>query len=243
MALPVTISGVVVGTQNSYHGPYKSATGGSFYTILRDSGDGKFVEAWKATDPTSSFTEQDSGNQPNFNRTGPLWSYQVGDNLHVVGQGWESAINSRVFYARFLTNDGSGDADTWVLIDGANQEIEIENTFLAHTAAACTIAVRSDGDIIVAYQGDTAMIMGSEFERIVWNFSTDAGINWNGPITLANGTGEVNYTGCVMVPGKDDRMHVFFTENTKNVYQRTIRSNDSLETFPSAFDTDASTNP
>ena len=81
MALPVTISNVDVGPQNSYHGPFKSS-GGAFYTILLDSTSNNLVEAHKATDPTVSFTEQDGTNRPNFvNNVLSLNVFQDGDLL------------------------------------------------------------------------------------------------------------------------------------------------------------------
>ena len=131
-------------------------------------------------------------------------------------------------------------SDAWDDIDTGDDDIVIESPGTTQTADACTIAVRSDGDIVVAYQGDSDMVMGTEFERIDWNVSTDGGVNWAGPVSIDNG-GSVNWTGCVIVPGSSDRMHVFFKDDTNNdAYQRRINSDDSLETFPSAFETDAS---
>ena len=243
MALPVTISGSGVSNQNSYFGPFKSSTGGSFYTILGVTGAGSGdVGVFKATDPTSSFSEQDTGNRPNFPNTTPIksiWVFQVGDNLHVCGQGG----NSDVFYSRFLTDDGSGSEDTWVDVDTGDKDILIDTTGTAQQAEACTIAVRSGGDIIVVYQGDSDMLMGTDFARVDWNKSTAAsnGAVWAGPVSIDNG-GKVDWTGCVIVPGKDDRVHVFFKDDTNNdAYQRRINSDDSLETFPSSFDDTTST--
>lgn len=236
MALPVTISGTATGAQNSYHGPFKSSTGGSFYTILIESTGLRLITAWKATDPTSSFTEQDGANSPRTAVGNDFLSvgiFPVGDNLHGIGQ----SDDNDVYYFRFLTDDGSASEDTWIDIDGAgDRDILIESPGTAQTARACTIAVRGDGDIVVAYNGDSDMVMGTEFDRIDWNVSTDAGVTWAGPVSIDNG-GLVNWTGAVIVPGSSDRMHVFFMDNTNfDGYQRTIRSDDSLETFPSAFD-------
>ncbi len=241
MALPVTISADVA-NQNSYHGPFKSS-GSAFYTILvgdTTSTDGD-VEAHKATDPTSSFSEQDGANRPVFitsaSEIASLWSFQDGDNIHVVGQNITTLNN--VFYARFNMS-----SDAWQNVDGAgNTESQIENVPAEPTANACTIAVLSGGTIRVAYQGDTDMVMGSEFERIDANFSDDDGVNWDGPTSIDNGGGQTDWTGCVMVPGKDDRVHVFFKDDTDTHkgYQRRINSDDSLETFPSEFDLSMST--
>ena len=232
MALPVTISADVA-NQNSYHGPFKSS-GGNFYTIVvgdTTATDGD-VEAHKATDPTVSFAEQDGANRPTAGASGTeivsLWTYQVSDLIHVVYQD----VDHDVWYARF---DMSSDA--WVDLGASDFDILIDTTGATQAADAVSIAVRSDGDIVVTYQGDSEMVMGSEFERVVWNVSSDGGVNWDGPVSIDNG-GSVDWTGCVIVPGSSDRMHVFFTAKTGNDgFQRTIRADDSLETFPSAFDT------
>ncbi len=162
-----------------------------------------------------------------------MWVEPEGDSLHVVRQ----TTDHDVTYARFLTDDGSGSEDTWVDVDTGDKDIEIDGTGATQTADACTIAVRSDGDIVVAYQGDSEMIMGTEFERIDWNVSTDSGKTWAGPVSIDNG-GSVDWTGCVIVPGSSDRMHVFFGApgTLPEAFQRTIRSDDSLETFPSPYD-------
>ena len=235
MALPVTIGGspIAVGDQNSYHGPFKSS-GGAFYTVLEAATGPAAFGLYKATDPTSSFSEQDSSNRPGFAAGGTsfasIWLFQDGDDIHVIGMQTGTS-NHAVLYARA---DMSSDA--WVDVDTGDNDIQIELTGSTQSADACTIAVRSDGDIVVVYQGDSEMLMGAEFERIDWNVSTDGGINWAGPVSIDNG-GKVDWTGCVIVPGKDDRMHVFFkNDSAADAYQRRINSDDSLETFPSAFE-------
>ena len=231
MALPVTLSSPTIAVHNAYHGPFKSS-GGNFYTILcgttamssvwavqdgdnihviftHDSTATRNLTAWKATDPTSSFAEQDTSNRPS---TG--------------------GSDSELFYARF---DMSSDA--WVDLGTSDFEIQIDAAGTTQLDTACTIGVRSDGDIVVAYNGDSEMLMGSEFERVDFNVSTDNGATWAGPTSLDN-AGTEDWTGCVIVPGSSDRMHAFFKNDTNDdAYQRTIRSNDSLETFPSSFDT------
>ena len=235
MALPVTISDIRLGDQNSYHGPFKSS-GSNFYTVAQDGGSDGTLRAYKATDPTSSFPQVDtSTNSPTVNSVIPsFWVFQDGDNLHAIVVEKSGAVS--VQYARFDMS-----SDTWVDVDTGVEIVTIEITGNTQTAHAVTIAVRSDGDIPVAYQGDSDMVMGTEYERIDWNVSTDSGVTWAGPVSIDNG-GRVNWTGCVIVPGSSDRMHVFFKDDTANdVFQRTIRSDDSLETFPSLFDANVTT--
>ena len=233
MALPVTISADVA-NQNSYHGPFKSS-GGAFYTIVvgdTTATDGD-VEAHKATDPTSSFAEQDGANRPTAGTSGTeiasLWVSQANDLLNVVYQ--EITTNNDVYFAQFNMA-----VDAWVDLGTSDFDIQIEAVPDQPSANACSIGTRSDSDIVVAYQGDSDMITGTEYERIDMNVSTNDGPTWSGPTSLDSG-GEVDWTGCVIVPGSSDRMHVFFEDNTlSDGYQRRINSDDSLETFPSTFD-------
>ena len=233
MALPVTITDGVVGDQNSYHGPFKSS-GGAFYTLLRRNGTSG-LGGWKATDPTDSFTEQDTGNRPAFGIGGlrSVWLTQDGDDLHSVSQ-----VAARdVWYARFdMAND------IWDAIDGASdRDIEIESITTPDDgpgANACSIAVESTGsDIVVAYQGDPDMVAGTEYARIDANRSDDSGATWGGPIAIDN-AGADHWTGPVIVLGSSDRFHIFFKNDDLNdAFQRRLGSDDSLETFPSSFDT------
>lgn len=230
MALPVTISGTTTAPQNSYHGPFKSS-GGAFYTILRDSTVLSAVEAWKATDPTSSFSEQDGANRPDFGSVTilSLSVFQKGDLLHVAGQN----ISEEVWYARF---DMSTDA--WIEISTGDRDILVDG---APDGArdACSIAVEETGtDIVILYQGQTDKVMGTNYERIDYAKSTDSGQTWSaGNLVAKDGKDESHWTGPRIVRGSSDRVHFFFADWTNlDAYQRTLRSDDTLETFPAAID-------
>ncbi len=210
MALPVTISGVDVGQQNSYHGPFKSS-GGAFYTILH--GDGAPISdaaltAFKATDPTSSFTEQDTANRPNFAVN--IYSfniYQDGGTLHVLGQ---NSVDD-VYYARFNMA-----TDAWVDLDpGAGTDYDILVDGAPDGAAdACDIVVRSDGDIVPIYQGGTVANMGTNYEREVFQVSTDGGETFGGATALSTSAkNELHYRGPRAVIGDSDRAHCVYVEN------------------------------
>ena len=234
MALPVSFDAdLSVGPQNSYHGPFKSS-GGAFYTILagRESdGANGWISLQKATDPTSSFSEQDTDLISGIgNRTiGSIWCYQDADIIHAIIQHDSPLINFGVYYiSADMSADTFGDD---VIIESIATD---DDDPAAH---ACSIAVESTGsDIVVVYQGDPDMVTGTEFARIDANRSDDSGATWGGPISVDN-AGSVHWIGPVIVRGSSDRMHIFFRDDTNDDgYQRTLRSDDSLETFPSAFD-------
>lgn len=236
MALPVTITGDV-GTQNSYHGPFKS-NGGAFYTILEIATDQ--LAAKKATDPTDSFPEQDSPNRPNLaDAILSVWVFQKVDILYVVAQ----TVADDVYHAQFDMA-----TDTWVEITVGNTEDLVVDQSQETQSDAVSIAVEesSSNEIVIVYQGNPGdnKDMGGSFEHVQYAVSDDAGVgaSWSTGNNVAdtNDASEVDFTGPVIVRGTSDRMHIFFKDDTNgDGYQRTLATpggTPALETFPSAFD-------
>ena len=171
MALPVTISNVALTSKNSYFGPFKSSNE-DIYIVVVDSSDGALIEVHKATDPTSSFTEQDSGNKPDLvNIVFSLWAFQDGDDLHITHQTFTPDVGYSAFHMA---------TDLW---DGTLNDLTVEGSFGDEgTARACSIAVRSDGDVIVLYNGAADKIHGTNYNRI------DYGRKENGTFATVGGT-------------------------------------------------------
>src|SRR3990172_7562625 len=226
MALQVTISGVVFPPENYYVGPFKSSEG-AYYVILLDSSDTSLIEAWKATDPTSSFSEQNGANKPNLtNLVRSLWVCQVSDVLHIAAQ---EASTGRVSYRSFDMA-----SDFWSLEPNET----VETPAQAPDAMSVSIGIRSDGDVIILYNGDTDAVKGNPYQRV--DYARKEGSTWTTGVAVDN-AGSVNWYGSVVVLGSSDRMHFFFSSYTANdAYQRCLTSANALETFPSSFDTDIS---
>ncbi len=232
MALPVTISDIGLGLQNSYHGPFKSS-GGNFYTISRDGTSTAIMRAFKATDPTDSFAQVDnSTGSPSA--SGAIVSTNViqdSDALHVVCQD----STEDVWYFRFDMS-----SDTWDDIATLNDDVLIDGAPNG-TADACDIAVLSAAygvgsafvKIRVVYQGATDMDMGSAFERIDESNSVDDGENWSAATQIDNGASVagLHYTGPRIVKHpSDDQCFIFMTDET-NLIQRAIAGDDTLRTY------------
>lgn len=228
MALPVTISATKFPRTNNYVGPFLS--GGNFYTVLIDSADNSLVEVHKATDPTSSFVEQDSGNKPNTtDDVKSIWVHQEGTDLH-VGHG-EHDGTSTVRYGYSVFHMAT---DLW---DGTivNEEIEASVTSLDGLDLSISISVRSDGDVVVLYNGATDSIHGQDRDRV--DYRRREGGTWSAAIAVDNAA-EFSWFGSIIVRGSSDRMHFFFKDDdASDAYQRTLTSGNSLESFPSAGDT------
>ncbi len=223
----VTISDIVLGSQNSYHGPFKrpSIAGATdqFYTIGKDSG-GAQVRAYMATDPTDSFAQVDAGSSSPLTSSSPHLStniVQVNEKLHVVIQD----LVDDVFYCRFDMS-----SDTWDAIDGGSDEDILVTTTPNGTTDACDIVVLSTGVIRIVYQGATQMDMGSNYETIDHAYSTDDGENWTSAVRVS-ADGEIHYTGprIVLPPNNSDQCHIFYESNAdaSGVYDITQRALDS----------------
>jgi hypothetical protein len=170
----------------------------------------EFVRVIKATDPTSSWTEQDSSNAPaapiNYSANpGCISSVMDGNTLHAVVRD-----DVGIVYVQFDCA-----TDTWT-------------TTSSESAAAaqgsnppdkqwCSLAVRSDGDVIVAYNGITDRVMGGDKERV--DYSRREGGSWTRDIAL-DAAGDIHYGNVNVVRGvNNDEMHF--------VWQRTqITVND-----------------
>lgn len=219
MALPVTI-GEQVGTRNSFHGPFISSNGDVF-TILVESGlnDNQLV-AFRATDPTASFTESDSSNRPAMSDGSQsqllaVNIVQVGDDLHVLTQNLEE----HVYYARFDMSAASN-VGAWddVTTTGGDKDQLVDDTVAPSITDACDLVVRTgQTDVLAVFQWAVETDMGADYERIA--FDTKANLTtgaWGGsPAYLgSNGMGvAIDVTGPRAVyEAVSGRTHVVYME-------------------------------
>ena len=102
-------------------------------------------------------------------------------------------------------------SDAWVDLGTSDFDIEIENGIGA-SAGAGDLVVRSDSDVVTVYQGASDMDMGTNYERIDVNVSTDGGATWGGPTQVFGAAADAtHYTGprIVLPPSNSDQAHIF----------------------------------
>lgn len=235
MALPVTITGITFPPQNYYFGPFKSS-GGNFYTIMRGpSGSTKTLRAMKATDPTSSWAEADAVNNTfvGDQTIVSLWVYQDGDTLHIVTADvlYGGSSTTDIKYHTFsMATDLWGTKGETVLLD-------VDNGPGTSPPASCSIGVRSDGDLIVLYNGDGDALMGTDYTRV--DYARKESGTWTTDVAV-DGAGEDHWYGSSLVMGSSDRAHFFYNNHDLgDVFQRTLTSANALQAAPTAFDTTA----
>lgn len=205
MALPVTIAATnnFYVSQNYYVGPFK-APNQAIYTLnwVTNTLD---LNVTKATDPTSSFSTQDAANNPSSAPGGTsAWAYLSGSEIHIVVGGPDSGDTS-IHYHVFDTS-----SDTWTI---TNESIESGIKDIATGNQAVSVAVRSDGDVIVLYNGDPDNDMGTAYERVDYARkevgSWTVGVDVGGTSPAAE-----DRLGGVLVRGSADNMHFFWTKES-----------------------------
>lgn len=223
MALPRTISNVGTTIRQSFQGPFLS--GGAVYVIFKDSTDTSLIRVDKSSDPdTTAFAEQDATNHPDLAATNlHIWAVQDGTNLHIA----HAESGGRVGYSLFDMSDDTWDA---TIID------ETVSTAPDATFGLGGVSVRSDGDVIVFYQGAEENVHGVK-QRV--DYARREGGSWTSDVALDGGGATDWYVGCA-IKGTSDRVHAFLFDGTaQDGYERTLRSDNSLSTI-GAFDSDIS---
>ncbi len=210
--------------QNSFVGPVKDASD-DFYVVLLDKADTSIVRMFKASDPAGRWSEAD----PEARLDLPaavlsMWSVLDGSVIHVATQD----ANRDVEYHTFNTSSAASSPDTWQTVR------EVVDGTPNGTAAAVSIAVRSDGSVIVLYQGATDDVGGTSYERVDYA-RKESGV-WTTGVSIDNG-GANHWKAAVIVNGSSDHLHLFFkNDSTSDYFQRTLRSDNTLENFPAAFE-------
>jgi len=189
MALPSTVE-TQPGTAGHY--PPCKSSGGSFYAPVLAS---SRIKAYKADgdDPADAWTIQDSTGDPAGTHS-VVSTVQDGDVIHVATYGVLSTV------AGYRYHQFNMATDTWDLV---GETIEIPTNL--PTIPWISIAVRSDGTVVVVYAGDTDQVMGGTKERVDVNIrETDT--TWSGPTAL-DAAGDIHYGNPNCVLGTNDFVH------------------------------------
>lgn len=238
MALPTTPPGVAFTGPPYDVGPFISS-GGNVYVVMESSGTAGDIVALKATDPTDDATwaEQDAANRPSSGFTAEsLWVTQDGDTLHVATQQNTDPggmnPDGLVVYSAFDMS-----TDTWTMTDVTVTQPADPQVFGA------VITVRSDGDIVIAFQDVPSKEMGTDYTRVSYTVSTDGGTNWSTPVAVDTGGTETDWFISSAILGASDRTHFHLhryaggADGGRN--HRSLSSTDSLDTIDE-YDTTSS---
>jgi hypothetical protein len=219
MALPTTITGIA--TTPACVGPFISS-GGNVYFFGQDGTTATTLQAYKATDPTSSFSSV--ATKTGFSTAVQhLSGGQVGDVIHlVVIDGATTSVN-----AKYQTFNMS--SDTFVTAETIASGFNPQTSGSANVYAG-SVAIRVSGSVpVVLFNGARVANMGNSYSQVYHSFRIGEA-SWTAAAQVSAG-GQVNFTQPEAVLGTSDRVH-FIYRNLSNdrVTQRALSSGNSLQT-------------
>jgi hypothetical protein len=177
----------------------------------------KRLFVWKTTgDPTTltNWSAQDTGITYN-SEIKSIWAVLDGTDIHVSAQ---IAVafdgTSGKGYLAYSVFDTT--TDTWSIL---REEVDdgYNNNIPGHLA--CSIGLRSDGDVIILYTATSTANGSVNYAR------RESGVWTNNQIVRTVGTAGV------LVMGASDRAHFFYTEGSQtDLYHRALNSANALQT-------------
>lgn len=233
MALPTTISSTwTTVTGGCRFGPFLSSAGNVYILLKITASISPSWAMYKATDPTSSFSEVDSAHRPangGANDVTGISAVQDGDTLHIVMANNDGALNKASY--RYDTFDMS--TDLWGVVDEAiHTGLTVSDTTAGVNGGLqnCDIVVRSDGTIVVGYNGAGEVFMGGTRGRMVYARRSTGGTWTTGIAVGPTGTTDYYRAGCSEL-GASDRTHFVYTNSSQSdVVHRSLDSSNTLDT-------------
>jgi len=191
------------------------------------------LKAFKASDPLDSWVEQDNAGRPTTTTAWQHDTWQDGDEIHCI---WWNDTDEEYQYHTFQTSDHAS-ADQWGTV---KETIEAPTNPPLASANYCAISVRSDGDIIVVYDGDTDNIMGTAFDRV--DYAREEGAGWTVGINVAGQGVEADFHTAALVKGESDGMYItYFDGDADNLLMKFLTSGNTLESTIHTWITDIGT--
>lgn len=227
MALPTSVIGT--GTLNTFSGPFISS-GGNVYFFAVDSGLTKTMDVLKATDPTSSFgvaASQTFSSSAQSSLTA-IASYQIGDVIHLTVFGKGGTGNATT--GNYLQFDMSSDTFTVSELDPSIfNNLTTPASINDPPVTTCSVVVRSTGEAVIFYNGNTTTSKGSSFSRVYYTRRTAA--NTYAAAVEVDAGGSTSFVGSEAVLGASDSVHFFWKDLTAaGTYHRTLSSGNALQT-------------
>lgn len=213
MALPTTLTDItfLATASQGRTRPYISSAGNVYY-FAKDGGTTTQLNAYKATDPASSFSQAAT---LAINASGILLgigTFQDGDNIHIATQDDNEAILYHVFSMSSDTFTTSNEAATSAV--GTNIDAD----------KAISISLETDGSIIIFYQAASVGDMGAK-ERVNYAYKPSGG-SWTVDQAVDAG-GAINYYLGGIVRGEADKFHlVFKDDNNSDALHRSVQDVD-----------------
>jgi hypothetical protein len=211
MALPTTITGVTVLERTAGKiGPFVSAAG-DVYIVFRDSVSTGNLDIYKATDPTSSFSQVATLAVNPAASAQNIFAYAViqnGNNLWIGTSHSQTSPGAHpILFHRF-----SMSSDTF---DTSNEDTGGTGTSI-DASKQLDISFRAAGPVI-QYNGPSEAVMGQK-QRAAYAERTLG--SWIADIALDAG-GEVNYFTGGLTRGLSEKLHFLFKDDANTLSRTT----------------------
>lgn len=222
--LPTTISTTAeIFAQFQNVGPFIDGND-NLYVVLRNGTNQYELEMWKSDDGGDTWAVVDAAGQPNAGSGTDIAIgidvVQDGTMLHVACMN----DNENLYYNSFTTSDDGTTPDEWVTVD----KLVVDYTDNAFEWSA-TIAVQSDGDIIIFSNGDDGTYYAGR-ECVEYHFSDDGGATWDTKNSFG-ATDSDNLVGPTCI-GENDKIHAVWKEEAADRWNH--RSLVNIDSAPSA---------
>lgn len=189
------------------------------------------LRAVKATDPSSSWSNVGT----DFAWTGgsdflAIDTVQIGDVVHIVTQNKTDAATTGAY---LLYHKFDMSTDAWTT---TNESIKSNYEVSSTSKTVVAVAARSNGDIIVLYEGAKEQIMGAARGRTV--YARKEGSTWTIDTSVDDAAGIASsYHPHDAIIGADNRVHFFWEQSSTNLRTRSLSSTNVLSGLSSAIGT------
>lgn len=220
-------AGTVFIQRNAGTPPYNSSAGNTYWIAGQSA---TRIGAFKKADPTTgTFAAVGTAPSDEGVTIACLDVNQKGDLLYCAWQLPSGLVRHSTF---------NMSTDTWAHAGVAGEQVVGAAAFAPTTNYPhCSLAVRSTDEIVCQYASGLVANMSS-FNGVSYTRKPSGG-SWQTPVRIDNG-GSISYTPGPTVLGASDRVHFFMKDVTNSdLYQRALESDNTLQTWPSAFDATA----
>jgi hypothetical protein len=234
MAFPTSITGLNGSIAQRVGRPCLSS-GGNVYVVGVSASDRTKLQVYKATDPSSSWS-QAGADVTLANGIKAFASFQVGDAIHVATHdGPDNALGTNVIRYHVF----SISSDSWTT---SNEDVKTAYSAMGSVQDDGSpdwgefwigIAVRSDGDVIILYQGVQSIVMGTS--RPQTKYARKESGTWTIDVDVGGDTVKGHVPSNILMTA-NDRAHLIYGETTTGTFGKWLKTLNSANSLSAAQD-------
>lgn len=198
----------------------------AYYFFGRDGTTATTYQAYKATDPSSSWssvaTKTGIGDVSIGGTTGGPAGFKLADIIHLA-TGTANSGGQKVNYNTFDMS-----TDSFVVSEAIIGTLFTGNGQTGSPQYGCSVVVRSNGNVVAFFNGVQTKKSGTNYARVYWSERT--GVNtWSAAVEVDD-AGAADHVLPEAALGDADRVHFIWKGGTSNLNERSLSSGNSLDT-------------